>query len=310
MLDSIPDAPQAIPNFVLYGESAGETEFGFIHVESIPARSSLHNWEIQPHRHDGLHQFFLVTAGEGRVRIDGAERRLRAPAFLSIPALVVHGFRFDRDIGGTVLTASQDILAAALAGLQDPGLSAAMSAPLMSDLSRTQARRRALEAAFVEVEEEFRWRDLGARSAVTALLMLMIVTAARLHRSLGEAASRPSPDMLLVDRLRHLMEAHLCEHWPVGRFARTLGATESRLNRACRRITGQSVLQLLHGRLLLEAKRNLVYTSMRVSEVAYALGFEDPAYFSRFFLQREGKPPLAFRRDMAARPGVRPAPED
>jgi AraC family transcriptional activator of pobA len=54
-------------------------------------------------------------------------------------------------------------------------------------------------------------------------------------------------------------------------------------------------MQIVHARLLLEAKRQLLYTSEPVSEIAYALGFDDPAYFTRFFSQRTGVSPRVFR---------------
>jgi AraC family transcriptional activator of pobA len=54
-------------------------------------------------------------------------------------------------------------------------------------------------------------------------------------------------------------------------------------------------LQLIHQRLLLEAKRNLVYTSMTVAQVADSLGFSEAAYFSRFFRRATGLSPRAFR---------------
>jgi AraC family transcriptional activator of pobA len=54
-------------------------------------------------------------------------------------------------------------------------------------------------------------------------------------------------------------------------------------------------MRLVHARQLLEAKRQLLYTNMSVSEIAYALGFEDSAYFTRFFTQRAGCSPRNFR---------------
>ena len=45
----------------------------------------------------------------------------------------------------------------------------------------------------------------------------------------------------------------------------------------------------------LEAKRGLLYTNMTVSEVADSCGFEDPAYFSRFFARETGESPRSYR---------------
>lgn len=52
---------------------------------------------------------------------------------------------------------------------------------------------------------------------------------------------------------------------------------------------------LIHLRMIVEAKRQLRYTAMPVAQIAYFLGFEDPAYFTRFFRQRSGLSPKAFR---------------
>ena len=48
-------------------------------------------------------------------------------------------------------------------------------------------------------------------------------------------------------------------------------------------------------RVIREARRNLVYTNLPVSTIAYALGFNDPAYFSRIFSASTGLSPRSFR---------------
>jgi AraC family transcriptional activator of pobA len=52
---------------------------------------------------------------------------------------------------------------------------------------------------------------------------------------------------------------------------------------------------LIHLRMIVEAERQLRYTTMPVAQVAYLLGFEDPAYFTRFFRRHSGLSPKAFR---------------
>ena len=65
-------APEPISNYLLYGKSP---ELGLVHVETVPVRARLHNVEVQPHRHGGLHHFSLITAGGGVLTVDGAQRR-------------------------------------------------------------------------------------------------------------------------------------------------------------------------------------------------------------------------------------------
>jgi AraC family transcriptional regulator, transcriptional activator of pobA len=68
-----------------------------------------------------------------------------------------------------------------------------------------------------------------------------------------------------------------------------------RLRTACAKVAGRAPLGLIQDRLLVEAKRLLLYSNMTVAEVAFRLGFDDPAYFSRFFTSHAGVSPRGFR---------------
>ena len=93
-----------------------------------------------------------------------------------------------------------------------------------------------------------------------------------------------------------MVEASFRQHWPVADYARTLGVSEDRLHAMASRATGLPPKEIVQRRLLLEAKRHLLYTTMTVKEIAYDLGFHDPAYFSRFFARRAGMAPGAYRK--------------
>ena len=104
----------------------------------------------------------------------------------------------------------------------------------------------------------------------------------------------------LVVRYRDLIEQHYREERRLEFYADRLAVTPARLNAACRARLGTTASGLLHDRILTEAKRCLIYTGMSVAEVGYALGFDDPAYFSRFFSKRTGLPPGRLREGLGA----------
>jgi len=110
----------------------------------------------------------------------------------------------------------------------------------------------------------------------------------------------------LVQRFRAALELHLRRHQPLGFYAEALNVTPDHLSRACRAVTGQSALALLQDRLLLEARRLLGYTDATVADVARELGFDDPAYFSRFFARRAGMSPLAYRGALQSGKAIHP----
>ncbi|WP_420225389.1 helix-turn-helix domain-containing protein [Pigmentiphaga litoralis] len=68
------------------------------------------------------------------------------------------------------------------------------------------------------------------------------------------------------------------------------------MNDAVKRATGKTAGQVIQQRVLLEAKRLLSLTDMGIAEVAYQLGYDDLAYFCRFFKRHTQTTPGDFRK--------------
>lgn len=78
-------------------------------------------------------------------------------------------------------------------------------------------------------------------------------------------------------------------------FAGTLGVHVNHLNKVLKETTGKTTSQIISGRIAEEAKILLKQTSWSVSEISFALGFEEVAHFSNFFRKISGVSPLQFR---------------
>ena len=81
----------------------------------------------------------------------------------------------------------------------------------------------------------------------------------------------------------------------VADYASLLHVTPGHLNDTLRLQTGRTATTLIHERIILEAKRALFHTPLSIKEIGYSLGFDDPAYFHRFFKRLTGTTPLDFR---------------
>ena len=58
---------------------------------------------------------------------------------------------------------------------------------------------------------------------------------------------------------------------------------------------GKTPKEIINERILLEAKRFLVYSHLTIKEIGQDLGFEDPAYFVRYFKKNTETTPVEFR---------------
>lgn len=283
-----------VPTFSLYGEAHTTVSREFIHIEEISARSAARNWQIDTHTHEGLLQVLFVFSGTARVRLDNLEEDYEPPLAVVIPPGVIHAFKFMPQTEGCVLTLDS-------AGLASQSEDATQMFAVLRGAAEVihlsgddgQGARR-IRGLLDQIEAEF--RTPGAASVrlqvwlVRALLLLLVRERLRADDSANDGSGNR-----LMERFRQLVEAHYAEHWPVDSYAAALNITESRLNRLSRKLSGQTAFALTQERLLLEARRKLIYTATPVSQLAYELGFSDPAYFCRFFKKLTGQAPSAFR---------------
>lgn len=281
-----------IPAFSLYGETGAGDDDGLVHVETIAARSERYDWEIDRHVHHGLAQVLIVLAGAVSVRLDDIEVEPIAPCAVLVPPGTVHAFRFRPGTVGRVVTFAETRFTHG--SPERAGLVASLfAAPGLVDLGGDAAASRRLEAVVAAIDEEFATRAPGWTTVLEAETVALLVLLARRH-AVPRREARPEAE--LHARFRDLVEKRFAEHLAIGAYADLLGVTESRLDRAVRAITGASAFETVQDRLLLEARRKLVYIAAPVSKLAYELGFEDPAYFWRFFRRRTGMTPTEFRK--------------
>ncbi|CAO3440774.1 helix-turn-helix domain-containing protein [Azospirillum endophyticum] len=290
----------AVPLFALYGEEARVTDAEFIHIEDIESRSRLYDWGIGSHTHRGLFQLVAVLDGGARVQIDDRMADVAAPCVVVVPPAVVHSFQFRPGSQGYVLTVAEVMLFDGASAQSRPLFEALFLSPCLIDFTDARAAVGRVSALLDQLMTEFRWPQVG-RSAMCEWLLrgvLLLLERQRAAATGSNPAERVRTD--LFARFRALVEERFTEHWPIPRYADALGITESRLNRLCRHLVDRSAFDVVQDRLLLEAKRRLIYIAAPVSMIAYELGFQDPGYFNRFFKKLTGKTPAVFRREARA----------
>ena len=284
-------AATRLPAYALYGEAEAAPAHDPLHCESIAARSRLHGWEIRPHRHETMFQLLWVARGRCDAALDGQALALRGPGLLTVPPLAAHGFRFSPEVDGLVFTIAEHHLRTLLAPVLAGALMQLRGWPLAE-----RAVAAGLRAAALALRDELQGQALWRASAIDAALLRLAVAAAR-SLPPEPAAGHALPERALghVQRFRALVEAHFRQQPTLAALAGRLAITPTQLNRVCHQVLGHNALGVLHQRLVLEAQRDLAYTTMSVKQIALALGFSDAAYFTRFFQRRTGQTPTAWR---------------
>lgn len=302
-LTAPPDRPRRplarLPSFALYGE-ASAPNLQLLHIEAIQSRSRLYNWEIDAHLHQGLHQVLWLIRGPVEAMLDESRVHSEGPVALIIPPGVAHAFRFTPDSDGFVLTVNAPLLAEGDAETTGQALQRLFAAPRTLKLEAQGPEAPRLQALFQALLSENESIDTADGPVPLWLTRAVVWRLAQLAQRDQQLAQRRLSAGPVYTRWVVLMEAHYLEHWPVSRYAERLGLSTERLNRMLRAETGQNAQALLHARLLREACRRLVHVVVPVTKLAFELGFDDPAYFCRFFRRHTGLSPRDYRRQMSA----------
>ncbi|RCK52405.1 transcriptional regulator [Thalassospira profundimaris] len=308
---------ETIPVYRLYGENIAmngnvEQEPEFFHLESIPSRSRLHDMHIQPHRHANLFQLLFITRGQAGIEFDDRQFTIGPQTLLTVPPGTVHGFHFSEDIDGWVISLTDDHVREILAMV--PRLNSCLDTPLCllpekqdnpppgapNDKTMLMAQhltdQSATDFLVHQLVQEYYGHSVGRLFALRNIIGLLLLEAGRhgeLHRD--GRLSRQEQKNAKFRKFQNLIETRYRQHLSLEHYARDIGVTTTQLNRICKDIVGQTAIEVLHNRLLLEAKRTLIYTDINIQQIADELGYQDAGYFSRFFAKKAGMSPARYR---------------
>ncbi|MDP3338782.1 helix-turn-helix domain-containing protein [Frigidibacter sp.] len=277
------DSAHVIPAWQLYGEDSPFPDL--LHIERIVDRAAGLDWRIAPHRHVHLHQMFLIRSGRARLTIDGAAQDMACPAVANIPRGVVHGFAFSAGTDGYVLTLPA-------ADFPELFVDPAETAPLLARAFIAPAPED-MQAPFAQLAALHHGPGALRRLRLRAGAVSLCCTLAELA---PHAPGTHTPGDPRIARFEALIRRELASGWTLGDYAHALAISERQLRRLCTGQTGLSAHGFLETIRLREACRMLAYTRMQVQEVGFALGFDDPAYFTRTFRRGMGLAPGLYRK--------------
>ncbi|MDX6021589.1 helix-turn-helix domain-containing protein [Scandinavium sp. V105_16] len=279
-----------IPVFKLYGEQRDWPTPELLHCESIHQRSSLYQWHIRVHQHVELVQLLYLHKGEACIEIEGETRVVKEASIQVVPSLCVHGFRFSPGTQGYVLSLALPLLSRF--ENQFGRQLAVLNQPHCVSVKGSRAHIRTL---FSTLLEEYQQNNDARELMLHAMLSALLVWINRQCQSVTPAEDRAERRRAVMQQFARLIESHYREHLQMSEYAHAVGLSVTHLNYLCREFHNCSALNVLHQRLMLEAKRSLQYTSMSITQLSDYLGFSDATYFSRFFRRYAGVPPKLFR---------------
>lgn len=255
-----------------------------LRVVAIPRLAANGRWRVEAMRSLSEPMLLWFTKGQGRITIAGSTRGYTAHNAVFIPPGVMHGFEVGPQVFGTAVFFGRDC---------DVTLPAVPHHLRIREAFAQQEVNVTLDAIIREMNSDTPAHDRATRHH---LGLLGVWLERQIFKAAGDV-KRPDAAVQLVARYSSLLERNFRSGMGVADFAGALGVTPTHLTRCCKLTCGKPASNLLHDRLIFEARSLLSETKIPVGEIAAQLGFASPAYFTRAFQHKTGKSPSAFRKE-------------
>ncbi|MHB0981340.1 MAG: helix-turn-helix domain-containing protein [Thermoleophilia bacterium] len=255
---------------------------------------------VHPHRHSFAHIIWIKNSGTQYV--DFNEYHHSDNALYFIAPNQIHWFPTNAEPEGKILFFNEAYLNSS------PVMSRDYSAELFDGFFSSPFVQLGADcttelASLLHVLEVERQRPRGKATdeLVVCILTALVVLARRCKTEASvPCLSMPAKDDAVFLAFKKMLGEDFTTHHMVAHYSSRLFVSDHKLSDICRRRTGLSAKHLITERVMLEAKRYLLYSDMSVSQIASRLGFQDSFYFSRAFKARCSTAPSTFRARIAA----------
>ena len=289
--------PTQVPLYAMSAYTSGLRKPGHFHLLSFEEGQNERINRFVPHCHDFFEMIWLPS-GRGQLQSDLHCHPVEPRTLFFASPGQVHSWQFTEPPEGEIVSFTHDFF---LVNPENPGFFGRL--PFLHGneiepvLHFTEAEGGQMDSLFRQLRaaaaDPAHGRDDMVRAFLTIILTLTRRVWLRYHADDAEAGWREGD--LLACRFRLSLEENFPLMLTVQEYADLLHVSRSHLNEELRRQSGRSASEIIHERILLEAKRLLVHSSLTVSEIAYRLRFQDPSYFGRFFRKSTGQTPGSFR---------------
>jgi len=285
-----------IPIYSLQAFSSPERKSQQFQIEVFDANR--HFQVMYPHRHDFFEVLFLLK-GSGFHVIDSNKYEITPPCMFFLSPGQAHKLELSQDIEGFIFIFTSDFY----------------------QLDRSNPNRLIEFPFFYTIHQNnppLLFKNIDDVTFLESLLRKGIklvgnpeIKSAELFRSfldiilnycanlypIDENLLVKGKGHLLVKRFYQLLEEKYRENLTVTDYADNLSVTPNHLTQTLKQLTGNTSLEIIKSKQLLEIKRLLVHTNLGVSEISNQMNFADQSYFTKFFKRETGMLPLAYRNE-------------
>ena len=247
-----------------------------------------------PHKHNS-YLCILFTKGFGTHEIDFTSYEIKEGSLFLVAPGQTHHWTLSEDIDGYIFTHTQAFYNFHYTKERITQFPFFQSVHNNPHIDLTASDTKTIVNLFDLIYLEYNSQQILKTQMILNYISIIYCTLSRIYISESKNVIKNSSNYIEKYTLfEQLIEKHFLTEKSPSKYAELLHITSKHLNRITKSSINKTASELISERIILEAKRKIVHSKISLSEIAYSLGYDDYAYFSRIFKQKEGISPSDF----------------
>ena len=264
-------------------------------VNRLPAHIFENQSKItKPHKHNS-YLAILFTKGSGRHEIDFNSYEIKPGSLFFLTPGQTHHWELSEDIDGYLFSHTANFYELHYSHNQMhqfPFFYSIQNTPL---LILDENNRERIENLFVALFDDYRRKKAFQHQFILSYIDLIYIESSRLYlESNSQKIVKVNSYSEKFQQFESLLEKNYIQEKSPSQYAAWMNISAKHLNRITKNVISKTPSAVITDRILLEAKRRVLHTKNNFTEVAFSLGYDDYAYFSKLFKKAAGLTPTAF----------------
>ena len=267
-------------------------------VNQLPAHIFENQSKItKPHKHNS-YLAILFTKGSGRHEIDFNSYDIKPGSLFFLAPGQTHHWELSEDIDGYIFSHTADFYDLHYSHNrihQFPFFYSIQNTPL---LTLEENQKAIIESLFARLFDEYLNKKAFQQQLILSYIDVIYIESSRLYlEDNSQKIIKANSYSEKFQQFESLLEKNYIKEKSPSQYAEWMNISPKHFNRITKSVIGKTASEVITDRIILEAKRRVLHTKNNFSEVAFSLGYDDYAYFSKLFKKASGLTPTDFLKN-------------
>ena len=286
-----------IPNITFNSAKEGNSGIEILTIENLSNRKNDADHTPEKAHLVAFNMIVYYTAGVSKQLVDFVWHPVKANSIIHLSKGQINAFQFTEGLKGFILVFTEDFLKKQMNSLPKNEIERLFNAHLFSPSIQVPEDSNVLNYFQLFFEEYSNVKEDYNQNNVYASLHAIIFSKLERLKQLQTSHFNRTEKVVTFLNFKSLLEDNFSKSRNADFYAKKLSLTYKHLNTICKDTVHITAKQFIDTFVILEAKRLLINSEIKSTELAYTLGFEEPTNFVKYFKKHTGSTPNNFKKD-------------